>query len=185
MVSQTPDDVHGFWLLAAFSRSRIRLNDLSVGQILHSVLGGRPPLFVAVQVEENNFKFTVASKAVGLIVYGLQFFASHSLKVHFHLWNENGLNFARSSSLSDCGPHFDWESVKLRKLRNKSLLHRSNVCFDAFLRISRLLRMLMLLLSLSPDLQFSPAALESIMPLRFVDPTPFHASWLQSCPDRS
>lgn len=35
-----------FWLLVDFSRSRLRLNDLSVANILHSILGGGSSLFV-------------------------------------------------------------------------------------------------------------------------------------------
>lgn len=94
VVSDRPDAADSFWLLAAFSRSRLRLNDLSVGHILFSILGGEPSLLAIVEVEEHIFKFSVASKAVGLLIYRIQSFECDQFKVFFHLWNDKGLNFA-------------------------------------------------------------------------------------------
>lgn len=57
IVSSSPNDVSSFWLLAAFSRSRLRLDDLSVGSILSSILGGDPSLFQVVEVEGGISSF--------------------------------------------------------------------------------------------------------------------------------
>ncbi|CAL5036004.1 unnamed protein product [Urochloa decumbens] len=92
-----PHDQDSFWLLAAFSRSRLRLSESSVGFILKSVLGCSAVSFEVVEVEEHIFKFSVSSKAAGLLVYNLRSFACDHLKVFFHLWNVNGLTAAKSS----------------------------------------------------------------------------------------
>ncbi|CAN6251808.1 unnamed protein product [Urochloa humidicola] len=88
IVSPLPEDASSFWLLAAFSRSRLRLNESSVGSILQSILGGSADLFAVVEVEESIFRFTVASKKVGLFVYKIQQFATPSFRIFFHLWNQ-------------------------------------------------------------------------------------------------
>lgn len=97
IVSPSPNDATSFWLLAAFSRSSLRLDDHSVGLILQSVLGGQSHLFAVVEVEDCIFKFSVASKNVGLMVYNLKFFQCSKFKVFFHLWNEKGLLYAKKS----------------------------------------------------------------------------------------
>ncbi|CAL5096288.1 unnamed protein product [Urochloa decumbens] len=108
VASSHPDEIDNFWLIAAFSRSRIKLSESSVGGILQSCLGGSAKLFCVVELENQLYKFGVSSKSVGLLVFGLRSFACPSFKVFFHLWNERGVSLARSSALSDSGPHFDW-----------------------------------------------------------------------------
>jgi hypothetical protein len=89
--SPTPDLGSSFWLIAAFSRSRLRLSSDSVGFILQSILGSSADLFSVVELEQQLFKFTVLDRKVGLRVYALKSFACDSFKVFFHLWNQNGL----------------------------------------------------------------------------------------------
>ncbi|CAO2144230.1 unnamed protein product [Urochloa humidicola] len=115
VTSPSPDHASTFWLIATFSRSRFRLDGLSVGIILHSVLGGSSQHFSAVEVEENIFKFTVFDKAVGLAVYGLRTFECTSFRVFFTLWNEKGLSLARDLALSDRGPRYEWIKAKSKK----------------------------------------------------------------------
>jgi hypothetical protein len=96
--SPNPDLGSSFWLIAAFSRSRLRLSSESVGLILQSVLGGSADLYSVVELEQQLFKFTVLDRQVGLRVYGLKSFDCATFKVFFHLWNENSLARARLSS---------------------------------------------------------------------------------------
>lgn len=91
MTPPSLDTSPGFWLIAVFSRSRLHLDDLSVGEILKSCLGGQPILFGVVELERNIFKFSVASKHVGFMVYQLKSFQCSSFKLFFHLWNEKGV----------------------------------------------------------------------------------------------
>lgn len=71
---RVPDDSSNFWLLAAFSRSRLKLSAQSVGDILQSILGGQASCFAVVEVEENIFKFSIFSKSVGLFIYNPKIF---------------------------------------------------------------------------------------------------------------
>ena len=73
------------------------------------------PLFAVVEVGERIFKFTVFSKSVGLEVYALNSFANNSFKVFFHLWNKKGFDLAKSSSIKDSRPSFEWVEVKKKK----------------------------------------------------------------------
>jgi hypothetical protein len=115
--SPTPDLGSSFWLIAAFSRSRLRLSSDSVGFILQSILGGSADLFSVVELEQQLFKFTVLDRQVGLRVYALKSFACATFKVFFHIWNENGLARARISSTMDSGPRFEWVPAKKKKRR--------------------------------------------------------------------
>jgi hypothetical protein len=116
--SPTPDLGSSFWLIAAFSRSRLRLSSDSVGFILQSILGGSADLFSVVELEQQLFKFTVLDRKVGLRVYASKSFACDSFKVFFHLWNQNGLASARISSTKDSGPRFEWVPAKKKKSAN-------------------------------------------------------------------
>jgi hypothetical protein len=113
--SPNPDLGSSFWLIAAFSSSRLRLSSESVSFILQSVLGGSADLFSVVELEQQLFKFTILDQQVGLRVYALKSFSCATFKVFFHLWNENGLARARLSSTSDSGPRFEWVPAKKQK----------------------------------------------------------------------
>jgi hypothetical protein len=104
-----------FWLIVAFSRSRLCLTVESVGLILQSVLGGNADLFSVVELESQLFKFSIFNRQFGLHVYALRSFVCDPFKLFFHLWNPSGLARARISSTVDSGPRFDWEQVKSKK----------------------------------------------------------------------
>jgi hypothetical protein len=101
VVSSVADDARGFWLVASFSRSRIRLNEDSVSKILHSTLGGSPSSFSVLELEDRLFKFAVFDRRVSLHIYAMKFFACDSFKVFFHLWNQSGLASVRISRTLD------------------------------------------------------------------------------------
>jgi hypothetical protein len=119
VVSSVADDARSFWLVASFSRSRIRLNEDSVSKILHSTLGGIPLSFSVLELEDRLFKFAVFDRRVGLHIYAMKFFACDSFKVFFHLWNHSGLASARISRTLDQGPRYEWQPVKSPKRSSK------------------------------------------------------------------
>lgn len=95
VVPRVLDDHASFWLLAAFSRSKLCLDVTNVGHILHSILGGDSSSFAVVEVEDGIFKFFVISKSVGLLIYKLRSFENEMFRVFFHLWNGKGVGLAR------------------------------------------------------------------------------------------
>ena len=74
VTSSSPDDARGFWLIAFFACSKLKLDETNVGLILQSVLGGFATDFAVVEVKDWIFKFTVSSKWL----------------TQFDLWNERG-----------------------------------------------------------------------------------------------
>lgn len=115
VTSPSPDDADSFWLFAAFSRSRVKLCDQSVGSILQSILGGCSVSFAVVQLEDGIFKFSLRSTPVGLFIYKLGSFACKHFKAFFHLWNDKGLTFARKSVMADRSPQYEWQEVKAKR----------------------------------------------------------------------
>ncbi|CAL4899272.1 unnamed protein product [Urochloa decumbens] len=111
VASSQPDELDNFWMIASFSRSRLKLCVSSAAAILQLVAN----LFCVVELEEHIFKFGVSSKSVGLLVYNLGLFECATFKVFFHLWNEKGLASARSSALSDRGSRFEWVEAGSKK----------------------------------------------------------------------
>lgn len=73
----------GFWLLAAFPRSKFRLTEASVGFLLQSALGGYAAHFCPLEVQDWIYKFRVSSKSVGLFIYQKSFFQSAGFHVVF------------------------------------------------------------------------------------------------------
>lgn len=61
-------DLEEFHLVAEFTRSKIRLNEDSVGMILLLRFGGRASLFQVRHLQNWSYKFTVSSKEVGISI---------------------------------------------------------------------------------------------------------------------
>ena len=122
VVSPQPDDAKSFWLLASFSRADFWLTPESVSSALQFILGGDASLFAVVEVEERIFKFTVFSRSVGLEVYHLSSFSNSSFRVFFHLWNKLGFDLAKSNSIKDSRPQYDWVQVKSKKSTQRSFV---------------------------------------------------------------
>ena len=93
VTSSSPDDARGFWVIAFFARSKLKLDETNVGLILQSVLGGFATDFAVVEVKDWIFKFTVSS---GEVIYNLGIISDASFKVSFHPWNEHNLHLAES-----------------------------------------------------------------------------------------
>lgn len=74
-----------FFMLAVFRRYTFRLEENSVSKALFFVLGGSPSYFHARAESDRQFRFSVASKAVGLIVLNLRRVISDHFDIYFHL----------------------------------------------------------------------------------------------------
>ena len=62
-----------------------RLTEESVGFALQSCLGGSAHGFHVSFQSNNHYRFSVANKHVGFMVYGLRRFVGKSFDVYFHL----------------------------------------------------------------------------------------------------
>uniref|UniRef100_A0A453BEU1 Uncharacterized protein n=1 Tax=Aegilops tauschii subsp. strangulata TaxID=200361 RepID=A0A453BEU1_AEGTS len=79
-----------FFLVAQFSRSKIRLNLDTVGLTLQSCLGGNAARFKVSFLRNWCFKLSVASKDVGFSIYNGGNIANENFSVHFFLWGNGG-----------------------------------------------------------------------------------------------
>lgn len=79
-----------FYMLAVFRRYTFRLEEDMVSQALFSVLGGSPTCFHVHRESERQFRFSVASKAVGFMVHDLRRVITRHFDVYFHLWRCGG-----------------------------------------------------------------------------------------------
>jgi hypothetical protein len=86
LVHHPSSSPHGsFLLLVVFCRSSFRLSEELVGMALHSVLGSSPGGFHISCVKPCHFRFSVASKKVGLLVSSLKRVTTAHFDVYFHL----------------------------------------------------------------------------------------------------
>lgn len=82
----SPSPSSDFFLLAFFSRSSLRLNQDSAGLILQAVLGGSTNEFRVAHQSGWMFRFSVASKKVGIFVHRLGKFVCKQYAIFFTLW---------------------------------------------------------------------------------------------------
>lgn len=74
------DSHDAFHLVVSFGRSSFPLSIENVGHALHACLGGDPIGFHVSHIRGSVFKFSVASKAVGFLVYNLRSFSCPSFR---------------------------------------------------------------------------------------------------------
>ena len=86
--SSSPDG--SFFLLVVFRRFLFRLTEDSVAMALHCYLGGTPAGFHVSFQKERHFRFSVASKNVGLLVRALKRITTDHFDIYFHLWRDGG-----------------------------------------------------------------------------------------------
>lgn len=84
-----------FFLVPFFGRSRFRLSEDVVSLLLQSCLGGNAFAFKVIQLYSSGFKFSVASKDVGFLIYNLRSFSCKDFTVFFGLWGNGGVNWER------------------------------------------------------------------------------------------
>jgi len=74
-----------FHLVVAFGFCKFKLSQHSVDLILQATIGGNASLFKVSTLSDRVFKFSVASKEVGLIIRRLISFECDLYKIFFHL----------------------------------------------------------------------------------------------------
>jgi hypothetical protein len=107
-----------FHLLVSFSRNRFRLTEDSVGICLQSILGGTAEDFDPFLLEDQIFRFAVASKQVGFMILELVSFSCEWFKLGFFLLNDGGFHKALAFAKSDSGPSYSWERSGFMKLHH-------------------------------------------------------------------
>jgi hypothetical protein len=90
-----------FLLLTIFCRSSFRLTKESMSMALHSVIGGSPGGFHIACVKPCHFRFSIASKVVGILVHALKRITTKNFYVYFDPWRDGGANWQRE--------FHDWE----------------------------------------------------------------------------
>ena len=60
---------------------------------LHCCLGGSPAGFHVSYVQDRHFRFSVASKHVGLLVRALERITTDHFDIYFHMWRDGGENW--------------------------------------------------------------------------------------------
>lgn len=85
-----------FFLVASFGCSSIRLDANSVGLILQSCLGGIDVDYHVFHLSNWMYRFLVASKDVGLLIYRLKSYACKCFEIFFSLWGSSGPNWRKN-----------------------------------------------------------------------------------------
>jgi hypothetical protein len=100
-----------FFLVAEFSRSRIKLNSESVRLILQPCFGGHASRFKVSYCQNWSFMFSVVSKDVGLVIYQGDNIANQNFTHSFCLWGFVGPDYAREFELYCCEEDVEWTRV--------------------------------------------------------------------------
>jgi len=121
--SSSPDG--SFFLLVVFRRFLFRLTEDSVALPLHCCLGGAPAGFHVTYQSDRHFRFSVASKHVGLLIRSLRRITTAHFDAYFHLWRDGGDNWELEKKRWDKEEKASWTTVlspkNKRKLTSKSV----------------------------------------------------------------
>ncbi|TVU07256.1 hypothetical protein EJB05_47304, partial [Eragrostis curvula] len=115
-----------FYMLAVFRRFTFRLTEESVSLALHSVLGGTPAGFHVHAESERHFRFSVASKAVGLHIRSVERFTTKNFDLYCFLWRDGTPNWKKDEIVWNKEQEKEWTTVSYRK---KSRQTKNRVSF--------------------------------------------------------
>lgn len=101
--------------MAFFTRSRFKLDEDSVSFLLPSCLGGSAFRFNIRHLLGRSFKFSVASKFVGLFIYSTKSFSHQNFEVRFSLWGNGGPIWERELLLWEQELEKEWITVHRTK----------------------------------------------------------------------
>lgn len=107
-----------FFLVAVFRRFSFRSTEEYVGMGLHSVLGrggGAPGGFHIHHEQHSHFRFSVASKEVGFLVYSRKRITTKHFNVYFFLWHGGGANWIEDHKAWEREEEEQWTSVSRKK----------------------------------------------------------------------
>ena len=82
-----------FFMLVVFQRYLFRLTEELVAMTIHCCLGGSPTGFHVTYLQDQHFRFFVASKHVGLLVRALKRITTDHFDIYFHMWHDGGDNW--------------------------------------------------------------------------------------------
>ncbi|KAK3155897.1 hypothetical protein QOZ80_2AG0100020 [Eleusine coracana subsp. coracana] len=122
----SPD--RSFLMLAVFRRYTFRLDEDTVSNALHSVLGGTLSSFHVRFASERHFRFSVASKAVGMLVYALRRVITNHFDVYFHLWRDGDSNWEKDKSSWEKSQDEEWTLVQSQKKKRAAAKHVVFAC---------------------------------------------------------
>jgi hypothetical protein len=108
-----------FHLLVIFRCFTFRLTEASVSLALHAALGGTPVGFHVTYLKDRHFRFSIASKSVGLAVRDLKRVITEHFDAYFHLWRDGGDDWIREWRKWQ-EEEASWHYVSNRKLKLKS-----------------------------------------------------------------
>jgi hypothetical protein len=98
------------------------LAEVLVGKALHSCLGGNPEDFNVIACGLRSFRFSVASRNVGFLVYQLLSYSRVAFKCFFHLWGNGGANWQKEFRDWQKECQQEWTLVSPNKRRTDSAL---------------------------------------------------------------
>ena len=109
-----------FFLLATLRRFLFRLTEESVALTLQSCLGGSADKFHVKFLSTNHFRFSVASKRVGFLIYKLRRVISSSFDVYFHLWNNGTAHWEREKRAWEIEQEKEWTTVLSKSAKRQA-----------------------------------------------------------------
>jgi hypothetical protein len=86
---------------------------------LHCCLGGTPAGFHVTFLKDRHFRFSVASKQVGLLVQALKRITSEHFDIYFHMWRDGGANWELEWQRWEKEEEDSWTTRISRKAKRK------------------------------------------------------------------
>jgi hypothetical protein len=111
-----------FLLVVSFGRANFKLTEAMAGIALESCIGGIAEDMAVKCLNERVFRFSVASKAVGFMIFNLRFFSCPSFKCFFHLWSNGGPSWYKEFSKWQFECDKEWVLVSPNKKRTDQAL---------------------------------------------------------------
>ncbi|TVU13880.1 hypothetical protein EJB05_37312, partial [Eragrostis curvula] len=120
-----------FFMLAVFCRFTMlhftfRLTEESVSLALHSILGGTPDGFHVHFESDRHFRFSMASKKVGLFIRSVERFTNDFFDLYCFLWRDGTPRWEKDEMVWQKEQEKEWTTVTYRK---KPKQHRNRVSF--------------------------------------------------------
>jgi len=117
-----------------------RLTEESVAMALHCCLGGSPAGFHVSYLQDRHFRFSIASKHVGLLVRALKRFTIDHFDIYFHMWRDGGENWKLEHKKWEKEEKESWSAVinkNKRKISAKRVSFHKKLIQDSPVHKSR------------------------------------------------
>ncbi|TVU13872.1 hypothetical protein EJB05_37303, partial [Eragrostis curvula] len=114
-----------FFMLAVFRRFTFRLTEESVSLALHLVLGGTPDGFHVHFESDRHFRFSVASKEVGLHIHSVERFTNEHFDLYCFLWRDGTPRWEKDEIVWLKEQEKEWTTVTYKR-KPKQQNHRAS-----------------------------------------------------------